>query len=80
MLSCFHRIRLCNPMDCSPPGSFVHGISKIRILEWVAISSSGDLPNPAIKLESPTWQADCLLLSHLRSPCYKYFLSNFSLP
>ena len=31
---------LCDPMDCSPPGSFVHEISKVRILEWVAISSS----------------------------------------
>ena len=31
---------LCDPMDCSSPGSFVHGISRARILEWVAISSS----------------------------------------
>ena len=30
----------CNPMDCSPPGSPVHGILQARILEWVAISSS----------------------------------------
>ena len=29
---------LCNPMDCSLPGSSVHGISQARILEWVAIS------------------------------------------
>ena len=29
---------LCNPMDYSPPGSFVHGILQARILEWVAIS------------------------------------------
>ena len=29
---------LCNPMDCSPASSFVHGISQARILEWVAIS------------------------------------------
>ena len=28
----------CNPMDCHPPGSSVHGISQTRILEWVAIS------------------------------------------
>ncbi|CAI9168991.1 unnamed protein product [Rangifer tarandus platyrhynchus] len=27
---------LCNPMDCSPPGSSVHGILQARILEWVA--------------------------------------------
>ena len=31
---------LCDPVDCSPPGSSVHGISQARILEWVAISSS----------------------------------------
>ena len=31
---------LCNPMDCSPPGSSVHGISQARILEWVTICSS----------------------------------------
>ena len=29
---------LCNPMDCSPPGSCVHGILQVRILEWAAIS------------------------------------------
>ena len=28
---------LCDPMDCSPPGSSVHGISQERTLEWVAI-------------------------------------------
>ena len=31
---------LCNPMDCSPPGSPVHGIFQARVLEWIAISSS----------------------------------------
>ena len=31
---------LCNPMDCSPPRSSVHGISQVRILEWVAVSFS----------------------------------------
>ena len=30
-------------MDCSPPGSSVHGISQARILEWVAISFSAGL-------------------------------------
>ena len=29
---------ICDPMDCSPPGSPVHGISQARILEWVVIS------------------------------------------
>ena len=31
---------LWDPMDCSPPGSFVHGIFQTRILEWVIISYS----------------------------------------
>ena len=31
---------LCDPMDCSSPGSSVHGVSQARILEWVAISFS----------------------------------------
>ena len=31
---------LCDPINCSPPGSSVHGISQARTLEWVAISSS----------------------------------------
>ena len=33
-------LTLCDPMDCSLPGSSVHGILQVRILEWVAISSS----------------------------------------
>ena len=33
-------LTLCDPMDCSPPGSSVHGILQARILEWAAISSS----------------------------------------
>ena len=31
---------LCDPMDCSPPGSSVHGVLQARILEWVAVPSS----------------------------------------
>ena len=31
---------LCDPMDCSPSGSLVHGILQARILEWVAMPSS----------------------------------------
>ena len=33
-------LTLCNPIDYSPPGSFVHEIFQVRVLEWVAISSS----------------------------------------
>ena len=31
---------VCNPKDCSPPGSSIHAILQARILEWVAISFS----------------------------------------
>ena len=34
------RVRLCDPMDCSPPESSVHGILQARTLEWVAMPSS----------------------------------------
>ena len=37
---------LCNPMDCSPPGSTVHGTLQARILEWVATSSSRGYSQP----------------------------------
>ena len=33
-------LTFCDPMDCNPPGSSVHGISQARILEWVTISFS----------------------------------------
>ena len=39
-------LTLWNPMDCSLPGSSVHGISQARILEWVAISSSRGSSGP----------------------------------
>ena len=34
-------LTLCDPMDCIPPGSFVHGILQARILEWVACPPQG---------------------------------------
>ena len=49
---------LCNPMNCSSPGSSVHRISQARILERVVISSSRDLPHPGIEPLSPAWQVD----------------------
>ena len=35
-----YYLTLCDPMDCSPPGSSVHEIAQARILEWVAIPFS----------------------------------------
>ena len=53
-------LTLCDPMDCSPPGSSVHGILQARKLEWLPFPSPGDLPNPRIEPESPALQADSL--------------------
>ena len=47
-------------MDCSLPDTSVHGILQTRILEWVAIFSSGDIPDPGIEHGSPALQADAL--------------------
>ena len=47
---------LCDPMDHSPPGSSVHGISQARVLEWVAIFFS----RGSSQLRSPALQADSL--------------------
>ena len=46
-------LELCNPINCSPPGSAVHGVSQASILEWVAISYTGDLPELGIEPGSP---------------------------
>ena len=42
----------CDPVDCSPPGSSVHGILQARILEWAAMSSSRDLSPSGIETET----------------------------
>ena len=52
---------VCEPIDCSPPGSSVHGILQTRILEWVAIPFSRESFQPGIKPRSPALQADSLL-------------------
>ena len=63
-------LTLCNSIDCSSPGTSVQEMFLARILEWVAISYSGDLPDPAVKptsLRLLPWQADSLLRV---PPCY----------
>ena len=51
---------LCNPMDCRLSGFSIHGIFQARVLEWIAISFSRDLPDPGIEPGSPALQADAL--------------------
>ena len=66
------RVHLCDPVDCSPPGSSVHGISQARILEWVVIPFSRG-SNSGIKPTSPTshllhWQTGSLPQMPLGKP------------
>ena len=56
-------LTLCDPMDCSPPGSSVHGILQARIL-GLPFPSPGDLPNPGMEPVSPALAGGFLLLSH----------------
>ena len=59
---------LCDPVDCSQPGSFVHGILQARILECLPCPFPGDLPNPG-KRHNPSllcllhWQVGSLPLA-----------------
>ena len=51
---------LCDPMNCSLPGSSVHEIFNARILGWVAIPFSRDIPDPGIEPGSSALQAKSL--------------------
>ena len=55
---------LREPINCSLPGSSVYGIFQARILKWVTIPSSRDLPNPGFEPTSAALQVHPLLLSH----------------
>ena len=50
---CWIMWYLCDPVDYSPPGSFVHGILQARTLEWLPFPSPGDLPDPGTEPASP---------------------------
>ena len=49
VLSCFNHVWLCDPMNCSPPGSSLHGIHQVRILKWVAMLSSRGSSPPGVE-------------------------------
>ena len=51
---------LCNPVDCSLPGSSLHGILQARILQWLPFPAPGDLPDPGIEPRTPSLRADSL--------------------
>ena len=60
-------LTLCNPMDCSPPGSSVHGTLQARILEWIAMPSSRGCSQPKdqtqVSLHLPHWQVSSVPLA-----------------
>ena len=58
---------LCNPMDYHLPGSSVHGIIQARILQWVTMSFSQDLPDPGIEPTSPALAGRFFAKTHLGS-------------
>ena len=59
---------LCDPMDCSPPGSSIHGILQARKLEWVVIPFAMVSSQLRDEQAFPALQADSLPLSHQGSP------------
>ena len=48
----------CDPMDCSLPGSSVHGIPRPEYWSGLPFPSLGDLPDPGVEPGSPSLQAD----------------------
>ena len=67
MLSHLSHVWLCDPMDCSPSGSSVHG-SLQECWSGLPCPPPGDLPNLGIEPRSPALQADSLPLSYQGSP------------
>ena len=62
---------LCNPMDCSSPGSSVMGFSRQEYGRWVPFPSPGDLPDPGIEPRSPALKTDSLPSEPPGKPIYK---------
>ena len=59
-----HVWLFCNPMDCSSPGSSVHGISRQEYWSGLSFPSPRALPDPGIEHMSPALPVDSLILSH----------------
>ena len=53
---------LCDPINCSPPGSSVHGILQARVLEWVAISFSRGSSQPRDRIRVSCIAGRCFIL------------------
>ena len=60
-------LTLCDPMDCSPPGSSAHGILQVRILEWVALPSSRGSSRPTDRICISCKEGGVLYIRELHS-------------
>ena len=60
------HVRLCDPVDCSLPGSSVHGIFQARVLEWVASSFS----------RGSSWPRDWTQVSHISDRCFNLWATH----
>ena len=67
-------LTLCNPMDCGPPGSSIHGVLQARRPEWLPFPPPVDLPDPGMEPWFPALQTDSLALSHQGSPRFQQSL------
>ena len=65
---------LCDLMDCSLPGSSVHGIFQARVLEWVAISFFKRSSQPRDRTWTPALQVDSLLVEDSETLGKQYIL------
>jgi len=70
-------LTLCDPMDCSPPGLSVHGISQARILEWVAIPFSRGSSQSRDQIQVSHMQADSLPSEPPGKPFFGHSHYNF---
>ena len=56
---------LSDPMDCSPPGSSVHGIFQAGVLEWGAIALAGKMKNQYVQNEPAAYETQKTVQCHL---------------
>ena len=68
VLCCVQSVQLCDPMDCGPPGSSVHGILQARILETVAMPHSRGSSRPRNQIQVSCVAGRYFTLSHQESP------------
>ena len=64
----FGCVQSCDPTDCSPPGSSVHGVLQVRALEWIAISFS----RGSSQLRDRTW------VSYIAGRCFTIWATSIA--